>query len=423
MRQTIQVSQLALGFGALALVAATGCGREPALVGVYEPPPEASSTGGIPEGPTQAGGGASSAGTEFWLTFAQNLDLAFNGAPAFSLLISSEQGATGEVEVFLTGVHIPFDIAAGTEREIFVSKGQVLYPQGSEVVAPCAIRVTAARPVRVVAVHYRKYFSEASRILPISELGQDYRVIAKEDGPAGVGNAFFSIVATRPDTEVTITLSQETLALHEAGAPFKARLAPGEVYQVLARKDLSGSRIEANAPIAVFGGATTANVSCLGADSHLFDQLLPSSRLGTRYVVVPFKGQGGDPVTIVAIEDGTHVRLDCGEPKVLSAGEVFSTTVSVPTEISSDLPIAVAQFDKSESCNTSLNGDPNMLVLTPAALTNGESRFTSIATPNPAIPDGFPIADSHYVEAVIFGAQSLALDGSTSPLSCLPCRR
>ncbi len=62
--------------------------------------------------------GQNSPGTEHWVAFMENLDLQFNNAPSFHLVISSEYDATGQVVVPATGYTIPFSIPAGADTVI-----------------------------------------------------------------------------------------------------------------------------------------------------------------------------------------------------------------------------------------------------------------------------------------------------------------
>lgn len=45
----------------------------------------------------------STKGTEFWVAFLENIDLAFNGTPQFSFLISSDYNASETIVVPVTG--------------------------------------------------------------------------------------------------------------------------------------------------------------------------------------------------------------------------------------------------------------------------------------------------------------------------------
>ncbi|MCB9698990.1 MAG: IgGFc-binding protein [Alphaproteobacteria bacterium] len=306
---------------------------------------------------------ASTRGTAFAVGFMENLDLAFNGSPTFSLRVVADAPTEVTVRFPRTGLVEVHEVGAGLTA--LPLPDAILYPQGSDVRGRQGFLVEASAPIDLLAVHDRLYFSEASLILPLTELGTRTRVLAVPS--EGTGRSEFLVVATRDDTTLRITPSQTTLAAFPAGQPVDLTLDAGETWQVQSLEDLSGSLVEASAPVAVFGGGVDAEVSCW-ATSHAWDQLLPTTRWGLETHVVPMLGQGGDLVRVASDTDGTEVRLDCGEPVVLDAGEVAAFPLDAPTRITSSHPVAVGQLARGGSCTASGLGDANLVVTTPTAL-------------------------------------------------------
>ncbi|MCB9683078.1 MAG: IgGFc-binding protein [Alphaproteobacteria bacterium] len=323
---------------------------------------------------------ASTVGTRFWLAFMDNIELAYNGPPKMSVIVATDVATTGAIEVPRTGLSLPFTLAAGEVREIGLPAAS-WYAIGSGVTSDLGVRIVADDPVSVWAVHYRQYFSEASLLLPEPELDATYTVLAHPDGDASHPSEFV-VLATRDATEVEIVPSVLTADLHPAGLAYRVTLQAGQTYQVQGFEDLSGTHVQAvgGEPLAVFGGAQRAEVGgpTCRPDSTLWDQVPGHKRLGTAYVVVPFTGQGGDTTKIVATQDNTEVRRDCGTPILLDAGEVSTFSARVPERITSDKPILVAQLNDSQSCNASNLGDPSLQILQPVALVRDHVRFASI---------------------------------------------
>ena len=120
-----------------------------------------------------------------------------------------------------------------------------------------------------------------------------------------------------------------------AGQVYEHKLNRGEYLQFTQGEELTGSVIQADKPVGVFGGATCINVP---ADKEACDtaqqQLLPVKQLGHEYVSVRYKARrlGLDPVDesvpwrIVGALDGTQLSYDpappAGAPTTIKQGEV-----------------------------------------------------------------------------------------------------
>ncbi|MBD0255589.1 MAG: gliding motility-associated C-terminal domain-containing protein [Cytophagales bacterium] len=316
-------------------------------------------------------------GQEFWLGFMENLTLAFNGPPEFALLISSSTGTRGTISLPGTGFSFDFVVPAGKAEEIRLPEA-TWNPFGSGVTDNKGIRITTDAPVSVAAVHYRSMFTESTIVLPLTELADEYVVLAARDVD-GEDPSQMLIVATEDDTRISITPSSLTVDLRPANRPYTITLDKGQVYQLQARTDLTGTLVKAAdaKKIALFAGARQADLFCYGDDSHIWDQNYPLSRWGKQYLVVPFAQQEGDVVKIIAAFDNTTVRFNCGgrteSTLRLKRGEYLEREISNTTLIESDNPISVAQFMKSNNCNP-LAG-PNMLVLAPFALQTKRATF------------------------------------------------
>ena len=352
----------------------------------------------------------SSTGTEFWLGYLENLDLLFNDDPRFILYVEAEQTTTVTVSVPATGFTETFVATANGISEYEFPQA-IWYSEGSEFIDNKGIRITSNAPIDVYAFHYRLFFSESTQLLPIEELGTEYFPTCYEDpGNPGTPNSFV-VVSTEDNTVVEITPTTLTQGIQPAGIPFTITLDEGQNYQVKASGDLSGTRIRSlsGQPIAVFSGAQQADVEVCsgGADSHIYDQSIPISGWAESYYFVPFSGQGGDPVKIIAAEDNTQIYLDCSELVVLDAGEVFEIKLTQPTIINAPQPISVAQFNSSQSCNASGTGDPNMLQLFPT-----ENQGTDFRWFASNLGTYFSV---HYVNVVAPTANTgdILLDGSS----------
>jgi hypothetical protein len=348
-----------------------------------------------------------STGTEHWVTFMENLDLQFNEPPSFHLVVSGEFPAVGQVEFPSTGFNIPFTITGGTELVIDLPTNSY-YAEGDEATFDHGMRVTSNAPISVYAYHDRQYFSEASLILPRSMLGSHYTVLAREDD-LSFSPSEFVVLATEDDTEVEITPHVLTVGFRPPGVPFTVMLNEGQSIQIQAFEDLSGSLVRSldpEKPVAVFAGARQAKVNCVsgGADDHLYNQLFPADRWGQDFIVVPYLGRNGDQVRVVAALDGTQVSVGSSSYS-LDAGEVTTFNATTPIRIFASGPIAVGQFNDSQTCNNA-TGDPAFLFVPPIDHTDRRVIWNSRDS------DGTP---EHFVNihiSAIAGLEAILLDGN-----------
>ena len=358
---------------------------------------------------------ATTTGTEHWLGFMENLDLAWNDEPEFAVFVLSAVATSGEVRVPTTGLSLPFTAQEGVT--VVDLPAGTWYPEGEEL-AGMGIQVVTDDPVDVGALHLRLYFTEASLALPTEELGLRYRAITYPD-VSGSSPSQFLVVATEDGTEVTITPSATTYGLHGAGVAYTTTMDQGQVYQVQSGEDLSGSLIEADHRIAVFAGNRDGRVEGCGATSHSWDVNLPLGRWGTDHVAVPFERQGASVVKVVAGEDDTHVWVDCAEEVVLQAGEAAARTITVPTRFTADHPIGVAMLMVGGGCHGGPEGvgDPNMVVVPPVALTRDAVWLH--ATDDARLAEGAGYPQNHFVGVAVAQGGSADLDGASVGLQAL----
>jgi hypothetical protein len=334
-------------------------------------------------------------GMEHWVTFMENLDLQFNTPPYFQLVVSSETDTQGGIIVPATGFTIPFSVAAMHDTVITLPTN-IYYPEGDETIFDFGIQVISDDPVNVYAYHNRLYFSEASMILPTERLGTEYTVLAHEDDLYGHPSEFV-VLATLDSTEVIITPSVLTVDFRPPGVPFTVLLNAGQVFQLQAHGDLSGSWImvaDADKPVAVFAGAQQAAINCdMGADDHLYQQLEALSEWGAVHDVVPFKLRGGDQVRILGGTDGTSVDITGQASLTVDSAHVVDVMINVPSRITSSAPICVGQFNESQSCNPA-SGDPCFLLCQPADRVDQRAIWSALTG------SGTP---EHFVNVVAIG--------------------
>jgi hypothetical protein len=239
------------------------------------------------------------------------------------------------------------------------------------------------------------YSNDASALLPAHVLEDDYIAVTSDAlnltmYPAGTyepgsysAGAFVTAVATEDGTRVTF---HPTAELAE-GSIENVVLDRGESFTILSRTggetgdpwgNLSGTRVIADAPIALFSGNVTASEPRDGTEccaDHVEHQMLPLVAWGASYIAAPppLPGNAASDAPasyrITAAFNGTELEYSGGTPQgaptSLDANETAVFTTNEPLMVRSDAehPFAVTQFLLSggENPGNSEDGDPAMI--------------------------------------------------------------
>ncbi len=186
------------------------------------------------------------------------------------------------------------------------------------------------------------------------------------------GDSFIAVLATVPGTNVTL---YPTVAVSGATT---ATLNPFDVMVITAsgaNVNLTGTRIEADQPVAVFGGNKCTNVPYgLSYCDHIEQQIFPRQAIGNYYVVGKTHARTvcdpPDYIRVLADADNTTVTFNppVAGPWNLMAGQWQETTIDNPVEITANNPVLVGQFIRSSGGGAcSDEGDPAFMLQVPVA--------------------------------------------------------
>lgn len=237
----------------------------------------------------------------------------------------------------------------------------------------------------------------ATLLLPTSSWGTNYLAVSaasitvdKSYGnpqqSVGVANRTLQIVANQDGTEVRMLPTVDISPLggvHGAkhGEPTTYSLSRGQVLQINQSTDLTGSPIESNKPVGVFGGSECVNFPVTYPYCDLTQQqIIPVSQWGHDYALVPNRPRIGNenardlvPWSFVGAADGTVLTYDparpVGAPETLAAGEraVFITDQLVSVRSQDDAhPFQVSTY-MTGSAYGALLGDPDFVNVVPSA--------------------------------------------------------
>ncbi len=255
---------------------------------------------------------------------------------------------------------------------------------------PYAYRVESDWPVAVYQFNslttIQAASTDASLLFASHTLATKYYVMDYDGFSHTEGDNFVAVYAVQDDTDVTVTPTQAVRAAMAgssnafsasgAGVPVTFTLQRFDVLVLMAESSgtsLTGSRVEASAPIGVFGGNRCTQVPAgMSYCDHLEQQIFPRQALGTTYVVSKTHPRTSctveDRIRVLADADDTVITVDpaTAGPFTLMAGEWAEFGITEHTVLTSDKPFYVGQFIRSSNsseCND--EADPAFILQVP----------------------------------------------------------
>jgi len=314
--------------------------------------------------------GQTNEGVDFWFGFMEHINPTTNRKV---VLITSKTNTSGTLTITGLGTTENFTVTANSVTSIELPDATEYL--GSEEIKETSVHLVSNDLVSVYIHQYNSARSEATVVLPVSSISNEYYVMAYSGVSSFVGNGAseFLIVASENETEINIRLSDNTQGGKIANESFSILLNQGETYQVRASSslgDLTGSFITGNKNYYVFAGASFSGVprECSSFD-NLLEQMTPLDTWGKQFVSVPTNEGDFDVFRILASEDGTNVTVSTEDQIIqnisLNRGEFEEYRAFDATFIESNNPIIIAQYLIGQSCTSpnDLQGDPSMLIL------------------------------------------------------------
>ncbi|HEY0680642.1 MAG TPA: PKD domain-containing protein [Chitinophagaceae bacterium] len=364
----------------------------------------------------------SNKGKEFWIGYGNHVRMYQGNTQQMVLYITSDVTTTGIVEIPGLSWSTSFSVTANQISTINIPQSAVLSGEG---LFNAGIHVVAQRPVVVYGHIFNSAVSGATLCLPVATLGREYYSVNYTQ-VSNEGNSFsyFFVVATEDNTTIEITPTATTLNGWSANTTQTITLNRGQIYQVLAQTDLTGSTIKSVTGaaggckrIAVFCGSGKISIGCPSPSSsdNLFQQIYPTSTWGKKYVTVASHNNGnGDHRNYYRIIKSTPSAIVNLDGSFIPAGSFtnglyYTFNGSGTHVISSDEPILVAQYFTTQGCSGNpVPGDPEMIYLNPIEQTI--SNVTLFSSP-------FFQIDYHGLNIVVKNAgtalSSMKLDGAS----------
>ena len=293
-------------------------------------------------------------GKDFWITFPGNAPEDLPGNPlTLSVCITGNSGTMGQVTVPGLAFSQNFLLPAGGKINIALPKAASL--DKSDTIEKKGVHITADQKVAVYGKTRLDYSTDTFVAHQYETLGSSYIVLGwgnKWPYPELNGSQF-GIVATADNTHVTIKPASATGA-HPAGVPYNFILNQGQTYllrNTTDAGDLTGTEINSDSPVAVFGGHRCANVNgeVFFCDTVL-EQTLPVALWNTEYLVAPLatRTSSTELVRVVAAENGTTISINgIPEATMLNKGEKQNYTVAGGAVFSANKKFLAAHMSRS----------------------------------------------------------------------------
>lgn len=378
---------------------------------------EADAESGMGTACEQAEQTKSNQGCTFWavdLPNAWRVNLA-SPAPAeqtYAIVVANTATETAAVTVYAGNESTPLQMAMIPGNALHVFTFDDTYgTKARENSFGTAYRVESDYPVTAYQFNpldnsTEVFSNDASLLFPAHVLDQDYTAVTSdgsrlmENGNLNMNfnaGAFVTVVADEDDTDVTIyppdgmPVYPGSLAVNlSRGQTFTVLSddVPGLFADMAGQGNMSGSRVEASKPVAVFSGNVAAfepvpKAGCCA--DHVEHQMLPLSAWGRSYVVPlapPNETNNASDsvrVRLTGSFDGTQLTYTpaapAGAPAMLNAYETVVFTAPIDFGVSSDKPFSAVSFLQSNEAVTAdptpddpadnllFKGDPAMILL------------------------------------------------------------
>lgn len=317
-----------------------------------------------------------SAGTDFYVAV-PFMSIVSDGMILVS--ITATEPLTATVELTENGTSSSRFIDGGESWTYAIRRIQIGFEEQREGRSMRSIRIRTTRPAVVHVVNDSYYFADGWLVPPVSDLGRDHRLLSHRSTTTAGGVAV--IVATEDETSVRITPTERTGSGNGPGFTYGITLDRGEVWHIVPsipeRTDLTGTRIESDKPIALYGGHAGTTIGSDGATNPLLEWMPPISFWDTSFVTAPLPRRSESYYTIVGHTQNTRVWLNGFSLLTLSPGESYFFQEDEPIRLTSSHPIAVAQHVHYRDTTVPFQtGDPAMTVLVPESSWSKEYMLT-----------------------------------------------
>lgn len=332
-------------------------------------------------------------GCEYWGAFLQQGG-GYEDQATYALVVANPNTADVNVKVYGSGDTLIAENTIPSKGLYSFELGQSRRLMGPGI-SDQAFKLVSSKPVTVTQMNpfgnVLMYSNDATILLPIGALAEKYYAMSWPGWASLPG--FITVIAVEDgQTSVTVTYSATSTGGGGINSENPGAVVPYTLnkYQVLNINstnggsnsygaDLTGSLIQADKKIAVFGGHVCTRVPAdKTACDHMEHQIFPLQSWGKDFVAGRTKPRGGenDYFRILASENDTVVSWTGGLTGgiTLQAGWYHDFNTNTDFTIHSEKPVLVGQFLASQDAGAG-TGDPAMMLLAPNEQMRNEYIF------------------------------------------------
>jgi hypothetical protein len=303
-------------------------------------------------------------GREFFVSFHDNGEV---GTGELYLYMTGDTATTGQMNITGIGFDQAFTVSVDTITNVPIPVEALV--TSNDLIENLGVHITTAQPVAVYGVNHEPYSTDSFLVYPVQTCGSEYYVISYETNIPSYPGSYFSIVAMYDDTSISITPSLSSGG-HSSGIPYDITMNRCQTYRLYDQvgdvKDITGSLIVSDKPIAVFSGHRLCQVpNGIVAGNHTVEQLLPVPLWDTTYRTVSFMDRSAYTIRVVAAYDGTVISINGTIIATLNAGEYADSIISGNSIIKASNKILAAQYAHGAQYDSNETGfgDPSMLLI------------------------------------------------------------
>ncbi|KAJ7304149.1 hypothetical protein JRQ81_011678 [Phrynocephalus forsythii] len=286
-----------------------------------------------------------------------------------------------KLELLITGYYPATSLTltgATFQRNVSLAQGQTLsvaLPSSLEMsesgIYDSTVLIQANKKISVYSRNHKDYTIGNTIVYPIQQLGTLYYVVTPEGSMEGTFKEF-AVIAYETPTRVTMHLTGTVTfkeKIYPSGSRVDVHLKAFQVIQLQSEDNLSGTKVESNARVAVLSGHSCAkkHTHC----DHVVEQLLPVASWGTSFIVPSLNFQGEPNMAYVTASQNTVVTYQSQSTQAshpMEAGEVIQLNVQPlqPLYISANHGIQVLFFFTGATRGSKLY-DPFLINIPPLA--------------------------------------------------------
>ncbi|XP_046566012.1 IgGFc-binding protein-like [Haliotis rubra] len=294
--------------------------------------------------------GNSSSGKEFLVTFPENA--LYPNEPKQQCIIVTTVLNAASVQVTSLSLSINFtqtvNITSAEGGYICLEEGIQLSGSG---ITDKVVRIISDNDVNVLAVDFGGFSMDVYLALPVDQFGFSFYVVTYQSTG---DKTQFSVTSSSADTSVTIefpsglaTLQYNSITILNPDI-INVTLQKHEVIQFQNDRDLTGTYVSSNKPIAVIAGARKSSLDTTKTKDHLVQQMTPVTTWGKHFVSVlsPEKtNTSEDLYRILASTSNTTVHVGGSIYNLEKEGDWLETRISAtdPVKITSNEAILVVK--------------------------------------------------------------------------------